>query len=453
MTPSRIVKLGSTLGAESTGACVLIALFVALAPRLAGAQATRKTTDTPQYVGAGGCSAPACHGSVRRLTQTPVWQNEYSIWVTQDKHANAYRALSNPVALRMAKILGLPAASSAEKCLACHSIGAPQSARATTFDESDGVGCENCHGPASQWLGPHTTVGWTHEQSLKLGMYDTRDLVSRTGRCLECHLGTKSKYVDHEMLAAGHPDLYFELDSFEATMPRHWTQPLDTDPWRDVRDWATGQAVQLSAEMKTLQDSTDREPWPEYSQLDCFACHHELVKTENSWRQERGYTGRRPGNAAWNLSRYVVFRQLVREADPALGAQLDSSLGKLQSEMNRLEPDREKVAASAGETASELDDFAKRVANLPYSQAMTWKVMSDISEDADEISMSGERSAEQATMALNSLFLSYSQNSKSAGDIDLKAAIAGLYQQLQNPSAYNGFEFAAQLRKFHAALH
>lgn len=453
MMPSRMRKTGSTLGERCALACALIALVAALSPRFAFAQATQKGAETPQYVGAGGCSAPACHGSVRPLAQTPVWQNEYSIWVTQDKHSHAYDNLSNPVALRMAKILGLPAASSAPKCLACHSIDAPQSARATTFDASDGVSCENCHGPASEWLGPHTTAGWTHEQSLRLGMYDTRDLVSRTNRCLECHLGTKTKYIDHEMLAAGHPDLYFELDSFEATMPRHWKQPLDTDPWRDVRDWATGQAVQLSAEMKYLRDSTEREIWPEYSQLDCFACHHELVKTENSWRQERGYAGRRAGNAAWNPSRYIVFRQLVREADPALATQLDDSLGKLRAEMNRLQPDREKVAASASETASELDDFAKRVASLQYSQAMTLKLMHEISGDADEISMSGERSAEQATMALNSLFLSYAKNSKAANDADLKAAIAELYQQLQNPSAYDGFQFAAQLRKFNAALH
>src|SRR5215469_1642832 len=453
MMPWMMHKIGGALGAGRALALALALLSACLPAGIASAQATQKDAETPQYVGAGGCSAPACHGSVRPLTQTPVWQSEYSIWVTQDKHAHAYDSLSNPVAMRMAKILGLPAASSAQKCLACHSVDAPQSARATTFDQSDGVSCESCHGPASEWLGPHTTAGWTHEQSLTLGMYDTRDLVSRTDRCLECHLGTKDKYVDHEMLAAGHPDLYFELDSFEATMPRHWKQPLDADPWRDVRDWATGQAVQLSAEMKYLRDSTEREAWPEYSQLDCFACHHELVKTENSWRQERGYAGRRAGNAAWNPSRYIVFREFAREADPALAAQLDTSLGKLQTEMNRLQPDREKVSASASETAAKLDDFAKRAAMLQYSQAMTLKLMHDISEDADEISRSGERSAEQATMALNSLFLSYSRNSKPAADADLRAAIAGLYQELQNPSAYNGFQFAAQLRKFNAALH
>src|SRR5487761_961274 len=405
-----------------------------------------------QYDGAGGCSATACHGSEQPMTQTRVWQNEYSTWVTQDKHSRAYTMLSEPVGTRMAKILGLPAATTAPKCLACHAIDVPASQRARTFDISDGVSCESCHGPASAWLGPHTTVGWTHAQSLKLGMYDTRNLVLRTERCLECHLGTKNKYVDHEMLAAGHPDLYFELDSFEATMPRHWKQPLEQDTWRDVRDWGTGQAVQLSAEMKYLQDLTQREAWPEYSQLDCFACHHSLVKTENSWRQQRGYAGRRPGNPPWNASRYIVFREMAQSVDPALASRLDVSLENVQAEMSQVAPDRTKVAASAAETAGVLDGLAQRIATMPYDQAMTLKLMRDISGDADGISMAGERSAEQAAMALNSLLLAYSRNVKLANEADVRSAIGGLYQQLQDPSAYDGFQFAAQLHKVNVLL-
>lgn len=385
------------------------------------------------------------------MTQTRVWQNEYSTWVTQDKHSRAYSVLSGPVAVRMAKILGLPAPNTAPKCLACHAIDAPASERARTFDISDGVSCESCHGPASAWLGPHTTVGWTHQQSLKLGMYDTRDIVLRTERCLECHLGTKNKSVDHEMLAAGHPDLYFELDSFQATMPRHWKQPLEQDAWRDVRDWGTGQAVQFSAEMKYLQGLTQRDAWPEYTQLDCFACHHSLVKTENSWRQQRGYAGH-PGSPPWNPSRYIVFREIARTVDPAVAAKLDDSLAKVETEMSRVAPDRAKVAASASETAGALDDVAQRIATMPYDQAVTLTLMRDISADAGGISMAGERSAEQAAMALNSLFLAYSRNVKMANEADVRSAIAGLYQQLQNPSAYDGFQFAAQMQKVNALL-
>jgi len=40
----------------------------------------------------------------------------------------------------------------------------------------------------------------------------------------------ENRFVDHEMIAAGHPDLFFELDSFSAVMPRHWKSPRESEP-------------------------------------------------------------------------------------------------------------------------------------------------------------------------------------------------------------------------------
>src|ERR1700722_9727602 len=125
----------------------------------------------------------------------------------------------------MAGILGVGKAEAAPKCLACHALNPPSELRSRTFDVSEGVSCESCHGPASGWLGPHTERNWTHAQSVAEGMVDTRDIVKRTEKCLSCHLGSEEKFVDHEMIAAGHPDLFFELASFSAAMPRHWKVP------------------------------------------------------------------------------------------------------------------------------------------------------------------------------------------------------------------------------------
>src|SRR5579872_995436 len=180
-----------------------------------------QTAETPKYTGPGSCASPSCHGGVQVRTTTSVQQNEYSTWVVKDKHAHAFAVLTNPVATRMAKILGpdklgSAKADTAPKCLACHALSPPDADRARTFDSTDGVSCESCHGPASNWLGPHTTKGWTHERSVAAGMRDLRDPVRRAENCLTCHLGTADKVVDHEMIAAGHPDLYFELASFTA---------------------------------------------------------------------------------------------------------------------------------------------------------------------------------------------------------------------------------------------
>lgn len=173
-----------------------------------------------KYIGPGSCAATSCHGSVKPVAGSRLLQNEYSTWILQDKHSRAYQALVGDVGERMAHILKLGAkAQESPKCLACHALYTTPDERGRAFEISEGVSCENCHGPASAWLGPHTTRSWTHEKSLALGMTDTRNVIHRTEKCLECHLGTKNKFVDHEMIAAGHPDLYFELDSFSAVMP------------------------------------------------------------------------------------------------------------------------------------------------------------------------------------------------------------------------------------------
>ena len=294
--------------------------------------------EPPKYTGPGSCSSPSCHGGVQPRADTSVEQNEYSTWVVRDKHAQAYAVLSNPIAQRMALILELPRPDTAPKCLACHALDVPADQRARTFDATDGVSCESCHGPASNWLGPHTTKGWTHEKSIEVGMYDTRNLVHQSEKCLSCHLGSREKFVDHEMIAAGHPDLYFELASFTAVMPRHWKEPLDKDPWMDVRALAAGQAVQLREQLKRVAREAQDGIWPEYAELDCFACHHSLTAAKDSWRQERGYPGRRPGNPPWNLSRYAVLRQLAKEVDPNTGQQLESGVNKLYGLVSVIAP-------------------------------------------------------------------------------------------------------------------
>src|SRR5277367_1312595 len=93
-----------------------------------------------QYSGPGSCAASNCHGSVTPRTATPVRQNEYSIWAAQDKHAKAYAVLSNPVSLRIGKILKLASPpNQAQKCRACHTLDVAADKRAQTFQGEEGV--------------------------------------------------------------------------------------------------------------------------------------------------------------------------------------------------------------------------------------------------------------------------------------------------------------------------
>src|SRR4029078_6307057 len=131
----------------------------------------------------------------------------------------------------------------------------------------------------------HVTPESTHDESVRRGMYDTKDLVRRTEKCLTCHLGTSEKFVDHEMIAAGHPDHVFELEASSAARPRHWKETTDTDATRPVRTFAVGQLVHLRASLDRVARRVKGAIWPGDAELDIFACHHSLTRAEDSWRQ------------------------------------------------------------------------------------------------------------------------------------------------------------------------
>ena len=433
----------------------------------AGSPAT-DTTEPVKYIGPGSCAATSCHGSVKPVAGSRILQNEYSTWILQDKHSRAYQALTGDVGERMVRILKLGAkAEEAPKCLACHALYTTPEQRGRPFEISEGVSCESCHGPASAWLGPHTTRDWPHEKSLAFGMRDTRNVIHRGELCLECHLGTKEKFVDHEMIAAGHPDLYFELDSFSAVMPRHWKVPRESAPgkpveepaWAGVRDWATGQAVQLRASMERLawrakgERADKKDVWPEYAELSCFACHHSLGPAKDSWRQEHGYEGRRPGDPPWNASRYAVFRHFAKQIDSGSAQELDRQLLTVSTEMSKLNPDRTIVANAALAAAPLAQRIAERLATMPYDQAITLRMLQRITDDAENIAIYDERAAEQAAMAMDSLYIAYSKDAKPSTDAEVRAAINVLFQQLENPSAYNADQFASALRRIRPLLH
>lgn len=433
------------------GTLLLVGAIVSLTgPEFPAASPAQATSARGSYTGPGSCAAASCHGSVRQVPGSRILQTEYTTWVVQDKHAKAIAALSNSISLRMAKILGLPRPDTAPKCLACHSLDVPEAQRARSYT-AEGVSCEACHGPASGWLGPHATRGWTHAQSVELGMYDTKDIVKRTEKCASCHIGTADKSVDHEMIAAGHPDLVFDLEAFSAAMPRHW-QSAQADSWQNVRNWSVGQIVQLREGLERVgrraKGGAASAAWPEYAELDCFVCHHSLTRPEDSWRQDLGYADRRPGNVPWNHARFAVARHVARVADPSAADKLEADVQQLAAEVTKLQGDRARIAERAAGLNDTLDALVRRLATAPADRGGAIRYARAITDDADRIANGGERSAEQAAMSLETLLGALSQNA--GGGVDrtaARAALDRLFQQLENPSAYDPRRFAPQLRR------
>ena len=102
------VRYGCMFGALLLG-CGIATSQTTADPHLQTLLKAASAADTPtmsgKYVGPGSCSAVACHGGIRPRDTTKVLQNEYSTWITADKHAHAYAALTGPLGKQMAGIL------------------------------------------------------------------------------------------------------------------------------------------------------------------------------------------------------------------------------------------------------------------------------------------------------------------------------------------------------------
>ncbi len=191
------------------------------------------------FVGSSGCKSSSCHGGAGPK------RTQYFTWSQKDYHTKAYAILLNARSDRIAEGLGMTAAGAANpaatnsRCTICHapfqSIPAPHLASTAHADE--GVSCENCHGAAGGWLRGHTRKDWNYNTRVGAGMRDLRNLYVRAAACAACH-----QYLEPALLKAGHPDLFFELDSQSLAQPKHWQED---DTWSGLREWLTGQAVAL----------------------------------------------------------------------------------------------------------------------------------------------------------------------------------------------------------------
>jgi hypothetical protein len=101
--------------------------------------------------------------------------------------------------------------------------------------------------------------------------------------------------------------------------------------------------------------------WPEFSEYDCFACHHGLGSAP-SWRQQRGFAGRKPGQLPWGTW-YTPLLPSVAETlgDPNAAAAANTLRSELQQLMGVPLPKPEQVAKRADSAATLLEGWFPRL--------------------------------------------------------------------------------------------
>jgi Cytochrome c554 and c-prime len=424
-----------------------------------------KSDDLYRYMGASSCSGSDCHGNSTARNKLRIGQNEFYIWSQKDRHAKAYEVLTNTDAKIIAKNLKIAKPEDSERCLVCHAVPVSPAHQGTFYDITDSVSCESCHGPAEKWLNPHFRPGFDPQKAASLGMYNTKDLVKRAEKCLECHAGADGKEVTHELIGAGHPRLTFEIDNYTSVMPPHWRPPQERKDreWLSARGWAIGQAVAFRNEIKRLTESrhTGFGRWPDFTHFECFACHHAVVdrlrgvtekeKSEQIWRK-RDYEGK-PGRLVWNNSSYAVFRHVVNLAASDEGKHLEQLVSTFQEGLTGKEISHESFNAALSGLFALSDKLVSRVAQFTFTQQSVLSLMKNISGDRRRLTKSEFLAAEQTVLALASLYDGYLETTGAMPESKaIKDAIDVLYNEIQRGWAFNPTEFEATMNKLHGLL-
>jgi hypothetical protein len=431
---------------------VLILAFALEGPGLARGE--EGPSAKPFWVGTGSCSAMSCHNG--RREPLALKGSEYSFSAAYDSHAKAFSVLYDDRSKRIEKLLRRidrledADATTDDLCLKCHvhqGYDSKQPQRSVEFSNADGAGCEGCHGPASNWLLPHTEGGFkslSDQDKYELyGLRPTKDLAARAQICTECHVGLKDADVNHDLIAAGHPRLNFEYTNQLGKYPKHWYLADDKarHPDYEAKAWALGQLVAARAALDLLAYRAEKSipddstaPWPEFSESSCFSCH-QTVKKDVKTAILAG--GPRPGNLPWG----TWFFALPKTVGEASGFELEpfgSPINLLRAEMSQPIPDAKLVALEAREASAQLGVWIDGI-NRGQLQPGEIKGLLDgvLKDQAARQTLDWDRAA-QDYLAIVALGKSLVPSDPRYGDLAAKSGLSRLQLQLNLPIASVG---------------
>lgn len=395
------------------------------------------------HLGVASCASGVCHGVAKPLEGASVLRNEYVTWSHFDPHAGAYRTLLSEDSRRMVTRLGIKAAEKEALCLDCHAENVPTTLRGPRFQFDDGVGCEACHGGSSGWIASHDdTPRVRHADNVAHGLVALERAEVRAPVCSACHVGGTDRFANHRLMAAGHPRLSFELDTYSEL----WRTSGGREHYRrdgDYRERKT-ESDSVTVWLAGLLESADRTLavtaseahaqglFPDFALFNCYSCHRSMRLQR--WRELPGLA---PGSIRVNDSALVMLAIALDALDPA-------AAGRLRDTTNAMH-------RAANENLPAMREAAKRLREqIPaLRQQLTARRISPADHEAllDAILAAAERgeypdysSAEQAAMAVTLLL------ARSGRPLNADPRIEALFTDLQDDERYDPARFSRILR-------
>jgi hypothetical protein len=309
-------------------------------------------------------------------------------------------------------------------------------------------------------MASHYAVGGTHRANVARGMVALDNPRARAARCLDCHFGSAEdgQFVNHRIMAAGHPRISFELDLF-STLQQHHNEDADYAQRKGRSQplalWAVGQAMALDRSLALFSNpqlGTEGE-LPEFYFFDCHTGHRRISDDPRFEPATKNTPGRPipAGMPAYNDENMIMLSAAARVAAPQLATRFDRD-----SRAFHLALARDRPAAIAA--AATLRDSARAVGNAfadqGVSRAQMFEIIDSIAGNAVSARFTDYEGSVQAVMAVDTLLSALV--SSGAASASSAAAIRGdindAYRAVRDPNAYAPRDFRASLGRAAAAI-
>jgi hypothetical protein len=130
--------------------------------------------DEAHYIGSTKCGK-MCHKGPKKGKQWELWQKR--------KHSRAFKTLGTDSSKLVAKEAGITGdPQKADECLRCHvtAFGVKKELIDPTCTYEEGVGCEACHGPGSNYR--KLAIMKDHDKAVAAGLIEQNEKL-----CIKCH--------------------------------------------------------------------------------------------------------------------------------------------------------------------------------------------------------------------------------------------------------------------------
>ena len=441
-------------------ALICAAIMLAGSLLIAAPSAQSSTAVAGAHLGVASCAGSTCHG---RMTGdgSVVRQDEIARWQEPSTqggaHSRAYNVLSNPRSQTIARNMGIGDASSAPMCLGCHSSAASAGGGDFQYQLSDGVNCESCHGGAAGWISSHyaglLSGPSQHADNVRRGMRALEQPAVRAAVCLDCHYGSTSEgqFVNHRIMAAGHPRISFELDLF-STLQAHHNEDADYTSRKGAPDhvqlWAVGQAMALERSLALFQSANRGSEgiFPELTFYDCHSCHRRIFDAAQPVRTSVGNPARPIplGMPPYNDENMIMLSAAARVSAPTLATRFDSKARAFHAAMGR---DRASAVAAAQDLAGVTAELRTAFSATHFGPGSNRQLSAAIASEALRPRYTDYEGSVQAVMGIDTLLNAM----VSSGQITVGAAasirddINRAYSAVRDPNAYRPQDFQSAL--------